>query len=86
MQGPILQEIRRFPGYRSRFAPVNSTVPAVTWPDVGQTWRWGKAFGRLLSVGCEGYGTLSHEECRRDVSPVLLETLVGTGRERDTLG
>lgn len=24
----------------------------------------GGAFGRLLSVGCEGYGTLSHEECR----------------------
>lgn len=36
-----MQEIRRFPGYRSRFAPVNSAVPAVTWPDVGQTWGGG---------------------------------------------
>lgn len=29
---------RKYGGYRSRFAPVNSTIPAVTWPDVGQTW------------------------------------------------
>lgn len=35
---------RKYGGYRSRFAPVNSTVPAVTWPDVGQTWRGREGF------------------------------------------
>lgn len=59
---------RKYGGYRSRIRSGEFDHPcgdlARRGSDLGGGRAGGGAFGRLLSAGCEGYGTLSHEECR----------------------